>query len=272
MKKEQKKESFSFKDPFLGQELTLELLPVEKLEVISHQRKPSTYHVKHLVQSIRRIGFIVPLVGVKKDSKYLIVDGQHRLLAAKELGIEKLPVIIVPPRLEDLMMNFNIEKELNIREKSFVALNIYREYLAKDPNILENDPVIADSIENAYYVTLGLGYEKEEKLLGSGMENLLKKCDFFFDLPLKEALEKRKERTEKVLRANYLIKEIAQKLKEMEKWHPFVWQQIISFANPYKRKRIGVDFDELFNTLISNLEKARQDPELILKEKLEEEL
>lgn len=268
--KKRKIKTFNFKDPYLGNELEFLIVPIENLKVIPHQRKPSPYHIKHLIQSIKRVGFVVPVIAVKEDSDYLIIDGQHRFLAAKELDIKELPVIVVPKKLEDLMMNFNIEKELNIREKSFVALNIYREYLSKDPNLLETDPVLADSIENAYYVTLGLGYEKEEKLLGSGMESLLKKCDFFLDLPLKEALEKRKERSEKVIKANALIREIVQKLKELEKWHPFVWQQVISFANPYKRKRIGIEFDELFETLISNLQKAKENPNLVLEEKIEE--
>lgn len=268
--KQEKKKSFNFKDPYLGNELEFLIIPIENLKVIPHQRKPSSYHIKHLIQSIKRVGFIVPVVVIKKNSDYFIIDGQHRFLAAKELGIEKLPAILLPQKFEDLMMNFNIEKELNIREKSFVALNIYREYFSKNPNLLETDPILIDSIENAYYVTLGLGYEKEEKLLGSGMESLLKKCDFFLDLPLKEALEKREKRAEKVVIANKLVKEIIQKLKEIEKWHPFVWQQVISFANPYKRKRLGVEFDDLFEGFISNLEKAKQNPEIILKESLEE--
>ncbi len=264
-----KKEEFEFKDPFLGHNLKFKVVGIEKLEVISHQRKPSTYHVKHLVESIKRVGFVVPLVGVEGNGKYKIIDGQHRFLAARELGIQKLPIILVPKKLEELMMNFNIEKELNIREKSFVALSIYREYLENQPEMPETEPVLQDSIEHAYYVTLGLGYEKEERLLGSGLESVLKKCDFFLEKPISKALKEREKRAEKVLRVNYLIKEISQKLKEMERWHPFVWQQIISFANPYKRKRLPGEFDEIFDTLISNLEKASQNPEIVLKEKLD---
>ncbi len=269
-KKQAKKEEFEFKDPFLGHDLKFKVVPIEKLEVVSHQRKPSNYHVRHLIDSIRRVGFIVPLIAVEEDGKYKIIDGQHRFLAARQLDIQKLPVILVPKKLEELMMNFNIEKELNIREKSFVALNIYREYLGKNPEMLETEPVLQDSIENAYYVTLGLGYEKEERLLGSGLESVLKKCDFFLEMPIKDGLKERERRSEKVLRVNYLVREIAQKLKEMEKWHPFVWQQIISFANPYKRKRLPGEFDEIFDTLISNLEKAAQNPEIVLTEKIEE--
>lgn len=271
-KKPQLEGSLVFQDPYHHQNLELKIIPIENLFVVPHQRKPSTYHVKHLVSSIERIGFIVPIIVVaSQDNNYMIIDGQHRFLAAKELGIRELPAIVVPERLAQLMMNFNIEKELNIREKSYVALAIYRQHLEANPEMLESDPELIDAIEQAYYVTLGIGYEKVEKLSGSSFESILKKCDFFVDEKLSEALKIREQRAEKVIQANNLVKEIAQKLKEMDKWHPYVYQQIISWSNPYKRKRLPTEFDDLFNSIIENLEKAIQNPTLVLSEVLEEE-
>jgi len=264
-------QEIEFFEPYHYQSLKFKILPIEKLTVISHQRKPSTYHIKHLVNSIERIGFIVPIIVVESDDgNYKIIDGQHRYLAAQELGIRELPTIVVPQKLAQLMMNLNIEKELNIREKSYVAINIYRQHLEMNPEMIESDPEIIDSIEQAYYVTLGIGYEKQEKLAGSSFENILKKCDFFLDEKLTDALKIREERAEKVLQANALVKEIAQKLKERGKWHPYVYQQIISYANPYKRKRLPTEFDDLFTEIIANLEKAVINPEVILKEEIEE--
>jgi ParB family chromosome partitioning protein len=269
-KKKIKIEEFYFKDPRHQQDLVFKIVPIESLEVVEHQRKPSNYHVNHLISSIERVGFIVPLVVTTKDGKYLILDGQHRFLAAQKLGLSELPVVIVPERLANLMMNFNIEKELNIREKSYVALNIYRQYLRENPALLETEPVLTDSIEQAYYVTLGIGYEKEERLRGGMLESIMKKCDFFLEMPIEEALKERERRSERVRQVNSLITEIAQKLKAMEKWHPFVYQQILSFANPYKRKREPVEFDEMFDNLLTNLEKANENPEIVLKEEVEE--
>jgi len=268
--KEKKQEGFHFKDPRYKQDLIFKIVPIDLLEVIEHQRKPSNYHINHLISSIERVGFIVPLVVIEKGGKYLILDGQHRFLAAQKLDLQELPVIVVPTRLANLMMNFNIEKELNIREKSYVALNIYREYLQQNPQLLETEPILTDSIEQAYYVTLGIGYEQDERLRGGMLESILKKCDFFLELPLEEALKERERRSERVRQANSLITEIAQRLKEMEKWHPFVYQQILSFANPYKRKREPVEFDEMFDNLMENLEKARENPVIILKAEIEE--
>jgi ParB family chromosome partitioning protein len=271
-RKSQIKTEIEFADPYHHQGLKFKIIPIEKLTVVRHQRKPSSYHTKHLSSSIERIGFLVPIIVVEdKDDTFTIIDGQHRYLAAKELGIRELPAIVVPQKIAQLMMNLNIEKELNIREKSYVALNIYRQYLETQPEILESDPEIVDSIEQAYYVTLGLGYEKQEKLAGSSFESILKKCDFFLDEKLTDALSIREKRAEKVLTANSLVKEIAQKLKEMDRWHPFVYQQIISYANPYKRKRLPTEFDDLFDAIIKNLKEAIDNPEVVLKEQLSEE-
>ena len=263
-------EDFKFKDPCLNQDLKFKVVPIESLSVVSHQRKPSPHHVDRLAGSIKRVGFLVPLVAFEKNGKYVVLDGQHRLLAAQKLELKELPLIVVPERVAKLMMNLNIEKELNIREKAFVALNIYQEYLKTSPEILETEPALADSIEHAYYVTLGIGYQKQEKLRGGTIESILKKCDFFLEMPLKEALKEREKRAEKVLEADSLIKSIAQKLKEMEKWHPFVYQQIVSFANPYKKKRLPKEFGELFEEFISKLKEADENPEMVLKAKLEE--
>jgi ParB family chromosome partitioning protein len=265
-----KEEGFQFKDPKHQQDLIFKVVPIDSLKVVEHQRKPSNYHVAHLISSIERVGFIVPLVVVERNGEYVILDGQHRFLAAQKLELKELPVIVVPEKLANLMMNFNIEKELNIREKSYVALNIYREYLKASPQLLETEPVLTDSIEQAYYVTLGIGYEKEERLRGGILESIMKKCDFFLEMPLEEALKERERRSERARQVNSLITEIAQKLKEMEKWHPFIYQQILSFANPYKRKRERIEFDQMFDSLLQNLEKAKENPEIVLKEEVEE--
>lgn len=271
MIKKIKDKEVEFKDPYNQIDLKFKIIETENLSVISYQRKPSVYHVKHLVNSIERIGFIVPLIVVEKDDKeYVIIDGQHRFLASKELGIRYLPAIVVPEKTAQLMMNLNIEKELNIREKSYVALAVYRQYLSQQAEILESDPEIIDSLEQVYYVTLGIAYEQQEKLAGSSFESILKRSDYFLDEKLNDAFEIRKMRAEKLIIANNLVKEISQKLKDIGKWHPYIYQQVLSYANPYKRKRLLTDFDELWMEIIENLRKILGDPEQILAEKIDE--
>src|SRR5581483_10986121 len=119
----------AFKDPANRRGLTFAVLPIASLEVISHQRKPSDAHMKRLVDSVERVGFLAPLVVVEAGDTdhYAVIDGQHRLLAARQLGLKRVPAIIAPRSTARRMLTLNVEKEPNIRERSAVALSIYRE-------------------------------------------------------------------------------------------------------------------------------------------------
>ena len=47
------------------------------------------------------------------------------------------------------MMNLNVEKDLNIREKAVVSLGIYRSFMESRPGLKENDEEVEDSIKFA---------------------------------------------------------------------------------------------------------------------------
>jgi hypothetical protein len=240
-------DELAFRDPLRRQTITLTTVPIDRLEVVGHQRKPRPAHVDHLVSSIERMGFIVPVVAVEEEAAgkahYLVIDGQHRLAAALEIGLRRLPVLVVPSRLATRMMNLNVEKDLNIREKGAVALGIYRKFHDSSPSLKENDPEVVESIETAYYVTLGLAYEKPGRIAGSAFEPLLKKCDFFLKRTMENSYPVREERADKVLEANS--------------------HQLISSIDPFKRKRGRQNFDELFDKAIGKLTKISEDPDRI---------
>lgn len=261
-------EAFTFKDPSRAQELKLEVVPADKLTVIVHQRKARPTHVERLTASIERIGFVVPLVVVEASEgkhPYAIIDGQHRFSAGKKAGLKEFPVIVVPPGMARRMMSLNVEKDLNIREKCGVALSLYREMMEAEANLSETDEDVIDAVEQAHYLTLGLAYEKAARLAGSSFEPILKRCDGFLDESLREAYGTREKRADSVLEAADLTKTIGEKIKEMGAWHQFVTQQILSYANPFKRKRGPVDFDEAFGKLIEALHKLEQNPEKALR-------
>ena len=256
----------AFKDPHKRQNVVFKTVPIGRLDVIEHQRKARPAHVANLVASIERIGFVVPLVVVEpeSDGRFLVIDGQHRLLAAEEVGLKKLPVLVVPARMAPRMMNLNVEKDLNIREKAVVALGIYRSLLDDHPaGMKENDDELEDSIERAYYVTLGLAYEGPGRLAGSAFEPLLKKCDHFMRRNLEGAFEVRQERAQRVLDANALVKQVIDKAKEMNAFHQYFQYQLISSIDPFKRKRGRQNFDELFDKAIAKLEKLHAEPDRI---------
>jgi len=259
----------TFRDPHKRQTITLTTVPIDRLEVVEHQRKTRPSHVEHLVSSIEQMGFIVPLVAVeeKADGKSLfsVIDGQHRLEAAREVGLRKLPVLVVPGRLATRMMNLNVEKDLNIREKGTVSLGIYRKFLDSSPDLKENDAEVVESIETAYYVTLGLAYERGSRLAGSSFEPLLKKCDFFLKRTLENSYEVREQRADTVLETSSLVKDVIARAKEMGAFHQYFQYQLISHIDPFKRKRGRQNFDELFSKAIAKLTKMTEEPDRIRK-------
>jgi ParB family transcriptional regulator, chromosome partitioning protein len=257
----------AFKDPANRRGLQFAVLPMAKLDVISHQRKASDAHVKRVVDSVERVGFLAPVVVVERDggAGYLIIDGQHRFLAAKELGLRRIPAVIAPGDVARRMLTLNVEKEPNIRERSAVALSIYRELVDAEPEMAEDDAEVADAVQHAHYVTLGLGYAASGRLAGSQFEPILRKCDGFMDEPLAECLPVREARAERVVEAQRLVRAVTDRLKEIGAWHEFAGAQIISYANPLKRARKQHSFDQTFDKLIAKLETLGEHPEKMLR-------
>jgi ParB family chromosome partitioning protein len=256
----------AFKDPANRRDLTFAVLPVASMEVISHQRKSSETHVKRLVDSVGRIGFLAPLVVVERDdgNGYYVIDGQHRLLAAKEMGLRRLPAVVAPRSAARRMLTLNVEKEPNIRERSAVALAIYRDIAATQPTMAEDDEEVVDSVQQAHYVTLGFAYGQSGRLAGSSYEPILRKCDGFMDQPIAECLPVREGRAEKVVEAHRLVRSVTDQLKELGAWHEYVGAQIIAYANPLRRARKQHTFDDTFDKMIAKLHELEQDPKKAL--------
>ena len=261
-------DQLELKDPRKRQALRITVVRREDLEVIAHQRKPRPAHLKALGASIERMGFVTPLVAVERSGKLVIIDGQHRFKAGVELGVKEFPVVVVPEKLTRRMMSLNIEQSLNIRERSTVALSIYREVLDESPTRSEDHGEIVDTIETAHLVTLGLAYERSGRLAGSAFEPILRKCDGFLDTPLREAYEVRQRRAEKVLEAARRVKAVEDSLKAEGAWHSMARYQIISYANPAKRARKPSDFDGTFAKFIATLERLEESPQKALGEKV----
>jgi ParB family chromosome partitioning protein len=258
-------DGLAFRDPASRRGLQFAVLPMTKLEVISHQRKASDAHVKRVAGSIERVGFLAPVVVVERDGGYLVIDGQHRFLAAKELGLRRIPAVIAPRDVARRMITLNVEKEPNIRERSAVALAIYTELVDAEPDLGEDDAEVADAVQQAHNVTLGLAYKASGRLAGSLYEPILRRCDGFMDEPLAEALPIREARAGRVVEAHRLVREVTDRLKEAGAWHEFAGAQIISYANPLKRARKQHSFDQTFDKLIAKLESLGDHPEKVLR-------
>lgn len=261
-----------FTEPLLGHRLEIELVPIDELRVIEIQRKPSPYHVRRLVESIRKIGFLVPVIAVRRDGQVVIIDGQHRYLAARELGIKEIPCVIVPEGLAFDLMELNVEKQMSLREKAYVALNVYRWYCDLNGSRKETDMELREAVESPHYVTLGLAYERDPRLFGSAYESILHRVDRWIDLPLSEALPKREGRAGVLLEVNELVREAAAKVQELGVNHPFLQRAIVSFASPIGRKRIVEEgYEEVMRKLADNVRSLIADPQRFLSYRYEEE-
>jgi ParB-like chromosome segregation protein Spo0J len=71
-----------------------ELVEVDKLRVDSQNpNRQSKRQFRALKESIKRYGFVVPII---TNRDLLVADGEHRLQAAKELGMKAVSVIRLP--------------------------------------------------------------------------------------------------------------------------------------------------------------------------------
>jgi len=251
------------KEPSIGYTQEIVMTPIDKLKVIAIQRKPSQVLIRRITESIRKIGFITPVIAVKgEQDEYIIIDGQHRFLAAKELGLKELPCIVIPAKYMHDLMELNIEKHMSIREKTYVALNVYRAYLEEEPSMKEDDPRIVDAIESSYYVTLGLAYEGNQRLYGSAYESILKRVDGFLSTPLTEALKERERMAKVVLSVDEVARRAIDRLKDTGIMHSFIYGEVIAFCSPMGKRRKTVEtFDAVFEKLKENLRNLAEKPE-----------
>ena len=262
----------SFNESLIGYEIEVLMVDSDDLQIIQVQRKPSPAHVKRLSQSIKKIGFVVPLIAVKSKKGMQIIDGQHRYLAGKKAGIKQYPCVVIPEKYSHQLMELNIEKQMSLRERAYVALNVYRLYLKENSDIKESDVLIQDSIEQAYYVTIGIAYEKNPRLFGSAYEPILKKSDFFIDKPISETDKIRNSRSKDLLDVHAKAQETVSAINKIGIVHPFLYKEVVSYCNPIKGKRkITKNFDELICEIKANLEDLKLNPSNIRKHKFSAE-
>ncbi len=202
-----------YNDPIKGIPLKFALIPIGELKVPPFQRDLSELLVKRLFISMEKLGFLHPIIVYQEEGEdgFFVIDGQHRLEAAKMLGAKELPALIIPKDLALNIMEFNTEKPPNIREKASQAYRLYKQFLELNPEMEELE--LAFYIEEPSYITLGFVLEEINKKFPAGaFENLLKKIDEFLSLPLAEAAEERRRRAQKVYEVGEVLNEVYEKL------------------------------------------------------------
>lgn len=131
-------------------------------------RKISDKQIRELQDSIKRFGFVEPvIVNIHEDRKNIIISGHQRVRAANDLGIEEVPCL-------ELNLTLDKEKELNVRmnkaggEFDFDLLKDFGKDLLFDIGfedfeldkmfpieVGEQDDVVPETAKNEYGVVRG---------------------------------------------------------------------------------------------------------------------
>ena len=92
-------------------QLNIEYVPISELRASEYNpRHWSRDAITHLTESIKRYGFVDPLlVNAAPKKRGVVIGGHFRLSVAKDLGMTEVPVVYVS------IPNLEREKELNIR-------------------------------------------------------------------------------------------------------------------------------------------------------------
>jgi len=73
--------------------LKIEMIETSKIQMDpTNPNKMSDDQFNALKKNIKKYGFIVPLI---TNKEYIIADGEHRFLAAKSLGMKKIPTVVL---------------------------------------------------------------------------------------------------------------------------------------------------------------------------------
>lgn len=120
---------------------------IEYKKVKVNECKPNEYNpnvmtesqMEHLRREILRIGFLQPIL-INKDN--MIIDGEHRWLAGKDLGMEEIPAVVIDVDLKTaktatLTMN-QIKGEINPVKMAELLESLKEDYSVGDlSNILD---------------------------------------------------------------------------------------------------------------------------------------
>lgn len=111
-------------------------IPIDIIEVGPEQARTFKVDegIDELAESIKRFGLLHPVTVFSKEEKYVLVSGQRRLLAVKELGWGEIPanVLTTPPNdVEAKAVSFSenfMRRDLTRKEKREACIIFHRRY------------------------------------------------------------------------------------------------------------------------------------------------
>jgi ParB family chromosome partitioning protein len=256
----------SYKEPLGGKHVVIAALPIDKVEPTPYQRDRSEAHVKKLADAMERVGrFLDPIIAVRKDGRYWTPNGNHRLGAAKLLGLKSIVALVIPE--EDVAFNIlalNTEKAHNLKERSLEVIRMVRGLVGAKAG-KESDFI--PFLEEPHFITFGAAYEKRPRYSAGAYSPVVKRLDAFLDEPIDEALQVREARADLLLRWDDEVARVVEALKAKGLQSPYLKNYVVARVNFLRFKKGGeFDFDETIEQMIAATKKI--DPGKVNKEDL----
>ena len=133
----------------------IEFLPLEKLDIsdFNVRRREITADLDDLAESIATYGLYQPIVVTRKGDRFAVLIGQRRYLAAKQLGLDQIPALILtqtPERVQATVLSLseNVQRrDLSPRDKADACVYL-REQLGTDRAVAEAIGVTPQTVRN----------------------------------------------------------------------------------------------------------------------------
>jgi ParB family transcriptional regulator, chromosome partitioning protein len=245
-----------YREPVGGHWQAFCLLPLAKVAPTPYQRDLSPTHAKRLTEVVKKIDrFVDPVVVVSpQPGLYWTPNGHHRLSALEKLKAQMIPAILIPEaEVAYQILALNTEKAHNLKEKSLEVIRMYRGLAEEQPRTSEED--WAFQFEAPHFITLGVVYDENRRFAGGAFAPILRRVDRFLKGKLKETLETRNERAEKVKAADLALNKVVAALKKKGIHHPYVKNFVLARVSPLTRARKTIpSFDQTLSRLLASLE------------------
>jgi ParB family chromosome partitioning protein len=257
----------SYQDPLGGHGVVLAALPIEKVKATDYQRDRSETHVKKLANAMEKVGrFLDPIIAVRKEGKYWTPNGNHRLGAAKLLGLKSIVALIIPE--EDVafqILALNTEKAHNLKERSLEVIRMVRGLVGATREGNESDFILF--LEEPHFITFGAAYEKRPRFSAGAYSPVVKRVEGFIEEPIADALKEREARADLLLQWDDEVARVVEALKAKGLQSPYLKNYVVARVNFLRFKKEGdFEFEDTLKQLIAATKKI--DPAKVNKDDL----
>lgn len=257
----------SYKEPLGGKHVVIAALPIDKVEPTPYQRDRSETHVKKLADAMEKVGrFLDPIIAVRKDGHYWTPNGNHRLGAAKLLGLKSIVALIIPE--EDVafqILALNTEKAHNLKERSLEVIRMVRGLVGATREGNESDFILF--LEEPHFITFGAAYEKRPRFSAGAYSSVVKRCEGFIEEPIADALKEREARADLLLQWDDEVARVVEALKAKGLQSPYLKNYVVARVNFLRFKKDGeFEFDDTIKQMIAATKKI--DPAKVNKDDL----